>query len=115
MKYHDNFPVSLMKSEWTINRQSGVLSGTKEHVAVAGTLECSASQLTTSWLAGWKQERQIGKSTWNLDMMSKCFFMSVPSTILIHVVRRTGISSDLSIGICIITTNAFYCDHQGRV
>ena len=45
--------------------------------------------------------------TWNLEVMSKCFFMSVPSTWLMQQVRTCWMVSDVSAENCIAHT--FQC------
>ena len=66
-------------------------------------------QRVSAVLACWQDEdgeegvrgiAWLGLSTWNLDRMSKCFFMSVPNTILTQVERSTSSSSDLKKDTC---------------
>lgn len=42
----------------------------------------------------------VQRLAWNLEVMSKCFFMSVPRTWLTQTVRTCMIVSDLSIEDC---------------
>ena len=51
-----------------------------------------------------KRAKWVWQHTWNLEVMSKCFFVSVPSTWLMHTERTWAIVSDFIMFNCTFTS-----------